>query len=139
MGHTIRFGISLDSELLEKFDRLCEERCYQTRSEAIRDLIRRDLVQKQWEDQNEEVTGTLTLVYNHHQSDLAQKMTEIQHQALDIIITSLHVHIDEHNCMEVLVLRGPVRDIRDISQRLTSTRGIKHGKLSLSTTGKDIS
>ena len=139
MGHTIRFGISLDSELLEKFDRLCEERCYQTRSEAIRDLIRRDLVQKQWEDQNEEVTGTLTLVYNHHQSDLAQKMTEIQHQALDIIITSLHVHIDEHNCMEVLVLRGPVRDIRDISQRLTSTRGIKHGKLSLSTTGKDLS
>ncbi len=139
MGQTIRFGISLDSELLEKFDRLCEERCYQTRSEAIRDLIRKDLVQKQWEDQNEEVTGTLTLVYNHHQSDLAQKMTEIQHQALDIIITSLHVHIDEHNCMEVLVLRGPVRSIREISQRLTSTRGIKHGKLSLSTTGKDLS
>jgi CopG family nickel-responsive transcriptional regulator len=139
VGHTIRFGVSLDSDLLEKFDALCEERCYQTRSEAIRDLIRKDLVQKEWEDQNQEVTGTMTLVYNHHQSDLAQKMTEIQHQALDIIITSLHIHIDAHNCLEVLVLRGPVRDIRNIAQRLTATRGVKHGKLSLSTTGKDLS
>jgi len=84
------------------------------------------------------VTGTLTLVFDHHKSDLAQKLTEIQHQALDLIITSLHVHIDEHNCMEVLVLRGPVKDIRSIAQRLTSTRGIKHGKLSLSTTGKEL-
>ena len=139
MGETIRFGVSLDSDLLERFDTLCEQRCYQTRSEAIRDLIRKELVQKEWENHNQEVTGTLTLVYNHHQSDLAQKMTEIQHQALDIIITSLHVHIDAHNCMEVLVLRGPVKDVRLIAQRLTSTRGIKHGKLSLSTTGKDLS
>jgi CopG family nickel-responsive transcriptional regulator len=138
VGDTIRFGVSLDSELLEKFDKLCQERCYQTRSEAIRDLIRKDLVQKQWEDHNQEVTGTLTLVYNHHQSDLAQKMTEIQHEALDIIITSLHVHIDKHNCMEVLVLRGPVKEVRSIAQRLTSTRGVKHGKLSFSTTGKDL-
>jgi CopG family nickel-responsive transcriptional regulator len=139
MGETIRFGVSLDSDLLERFDKICEDRCYQTRSEAIRDLIRKELVQKEWEDQNQEVTGTLTLVYNHHQSDLAQKMTEIQHQALDIIITSLHVHIDAHNCMEVLVLRGPVKDVRSVARRLTSTRGIKHGKLSLSTTGKDLS
>jgi CopG family nickel-responsive transcriptional regulator len=138
MGETIRFGISLDSDLLNRFDSLCEERCYQTRSEAIRDLIRKELVQKEWENQNQEVTGTLTLVFDHHKSELAQKLTEIQHQALDLIITSLHVHIDEHNCMEVLVLRGPVKDIRSIAQRLTSTRGIKHGKLSLSTTGKEL-
>jgi CopG family nickel-responsive transcriptional regulator len=123
---------------LEKFDGLCQERCYQTRSEAIRDLIRRELVQKQWEDENQEVAGTLTLVYNHHHSDLAQKMIELQHQALDVIITSLHVHIDTHNCLEVLVLRGPAQDVRSVSQRLISTRGIKHGKLSLSTTGKDL-
>ncbi|MFO8033097.1 MAG: nickel-responsive transcriptional regulator NikR [Desulfohalobiaceae bacterium] len=138
MGQTIRFGVSLDSDLLEKFDSLCQERCYQTRSEAIRDLIRRELVQKQWEDENQEVAGTLTLVYNHHHSDLAQKMIELQHQALDVIITSLHVHIDTHNCLEVLVLRGPAQDVRSVSQRLISTRGIKHGKLSLSTTGKDL-
>ena len=138
MGGTIRFGISLDSELLEKFDKLCEERSYPTRSEAIRDLIRNELVQKEWQDQNQEVAGTLTLVYDHHQSDLAQKMIEIQHSALEVIISTLHVHIDHKNCMEVLVLKGAVRDINDISRRLTSTRGIKHGKLSLSTTGKDL-
>lgn len=138
MGQTIRFGVSLDSDLLKRFDDLCAERCYQTRSEAIRDLIRRDLVEKQWEDDNQEVTGTLTLVYNHHKSDLAQKMTEIQHKSLDIIITSLHIHIDAHNCMEVLVLRGPVKEVRSVAERLTSTKGIKHGNLSISTTGKDL-
>jgi len=138
VGGTIRFGISLDSDLLEKFDRLCQERSYPTRSEAIRDLIRNELVQEEWQDQNQEVAGTLTLVYDHHQSDLAQKMIEIQHSALEVIISTLHVHIDHRNCMEVLVLKGAVRDINDISRRLTSTRGIKHGKLSLSTTGKDL-
>ncbi|MEF8889430.1 MAG: nickel-responsive transcriptional regulator NikR [Desulfohalobiaceae bacterium] len=138
MGGTIRFGISLDSDLLEKFDRLCQERNYPTRSEAIRDLIRNELVQEEWQDQSQEVAGTLTLVYDHHQSDLAQKMIEIQHSALEVIISTLHVHIDHRNCMEVLVLKGAVRDINDISRRLTSTRGIKHGKLSLSTTGKDL-
>jgi CopG family nickel-responsive transcriptional regulator len=79
MGKTIRFGISLDSELLDKFDALCEEKCYQTRSEAIRDLIRNTLVEEEWKDLNKEMVGTLTLVYDHHQSDLAQKITEIQH------------------------------------------------------------
>jgi CopG family nickel-responsive transcriptional regulator len=138
VGGTIRFGISLDSDLLEKFDRLCQERNYPTRSEAIRDLIRNELVQEEWQDQNQEVAGTLTLVYDHHQSDLAQKMIEIQHSALEVIISTLHVHIDHRNCMEVLVLKGAVRDVNDISRRLTSTRGIKHGKLSLSTTGKDL-
>ncbi len=138
MGQTIRFGVSLDSELLEKFDKLCAERCYQTRSEAIRDLIRKDLVQKEWEDLNQEVTGTLTLIYNHHHSDLAQKLTDLQHHFLDVIIASMHVHIDEHNCMEVLILRGPVKKIREVGQRLGATKGVKHSQLSLSTTGKDL-
>lgn len=138
MGQTIRFGVSLDSELLERFDKLCEERCYQTRSEAIRDLIRKELVHKEWEDENREVTGTLTLIYDHHVSDLSQKMTEIQHKSLDVIITSLHVHIDHHNCMEVLILRGPVKRIKEVSQRLQSTKGVKYGSLNLSTTGKDL-
>ncbi len=138
MSNVIRFGVSLDAGLLERFDKLCEKRQYQTRSEAIRDLIRKDLVEEEWSDQDQEVTGTLTLVYNHHHSDLARKMTEIQHQALDTVISTLHVHIDAHNCMEVLVLRGPVKDIKDIGERLTSIRGIKHGNLSFSTTGKDL-
>lgn len=138
MGKTIRFGVSLDSDLLEKFDKLCMERSYQTRSEAVRDLIRNALVEKEWEDLGRQTVGTLTLVYDHHKSDLAQKMTEIQHESLEIIITSLHVHIDAHNCMEVLVLKGPGSKLKETAQRLISTRGVKHGRLALSTTGKDI-
>jgi CopG family nickel-responsive transcriptional regulator len=138
MGKTIRFGVSLDSELLEKFDTLCEEKCYQTRSEAIRDLIRNTLVEQEWKDLNKEMVGTLTLVYDHHQSDLAQKITEIQHNALDVIVVSMHIHLDHHNCMEVLILRGEGEHIQQTSQKLISTRGVKYGKLSLSTTGQEI-
>jgi CopG family nickel-responsive transcriptional regulator len=138
MGKTIRFGISLDSDMLEKFDELCEEKCYQTRSEAIRDLIRNTMVQKEWENLNKEMVGVLSLVYNHHQSDLAQKLTEIQHDSLDVIVTSLHIHLDHHNCLEVLILRGTGSQIKDTSQRLISTKGVKHGQLSLSTTGEDL-
>lgn len=138
MGRTIRFGVSLDSDLLDKFDALCEERCYQTRSEAIRDLIRNTLVQQEWEDDHREQAGTLTLVYDHHKSDLAQRLIEIQHDAHDLIVTSLHVHLDHDNCLEVLVLKGPADDVRTLAQRLTSTKGVKHGKLSLATTGQDL-
>ena len=138
MGRTIRFGVSLDSELLEKFDDLCEDRCYQTRSEAIRDLIRNTLVQQEWEQDDKELAGTLTLVYDHHKSDLAQRLTEIQHDAHDMIITSLHVHLDHDNCLEVLVLKGSGAKIRTLAQKLTSTKGVKHGKLNLTTTEQDI-
>lgn len=138
MGQTTRFGVSLDSDLLEKFDALCEEKCYQTRSEAIRDLIRNTLVQKEWDDLNRIMVGTLTLIYDHHQSDLAQKMTEIQHSNLDVIVTSLHIHLDHHNCMEVLILRGPGQDLKNTAERLISTKGVKHGKLNLATTGQDL-
>lgn len=138
MGQTIRFGVSLDSELLEKFDALCQERCYQTRSEAIRDLIRNTLVQKEWEDTNREIAGTLTLVYDHHKSDLAQRLTEMQHEAHEVILSSLHVHLDHDNCLEVLILRGPGETVRQLGQKLISTKGVKHGKLTLTTTGSDL-
>lgn len=138
MGQTIRFGVSLDSDLLEKFDALCDERCYQTRSEAIRDLIRNTLVQQEWEDTGRDIAGTLTLVFDHHKSDLQQRLTEIQHDEHDLIITTLHVHLDHDNCLEVLVLKGPAERVRSLAQRLTSTRGVKHGKLSLTTTGQDL-
>lgn len=138
MGKTIRFGVSLDMDLLTRFDDLCDKKSYQTRSEAIRDLIRGALVQKEWEDDDQESIGVLSLVYDHHQSDLSQKLTEIQHQALDVIITSMHIHLDHHNCLEVLVLRGSGRVIKDASEKLISTRGVKHGKINLTTTGRDI-
>ena len=138
MGQTIRFGVSLDSDLLEKFDKLCEEMSYQTRSEAIRDLIRNTLVKREWEDTDREIAGTLSMVFDHHQSQLSQKLTEVQHDNLDLIITTLHVHLDHHNCLEVLVLRGPAPQIKRLAERLISTKGVKHGKLGLTTTGQAL-
>lgn len=138
MGKTIRFGVSLDSDLLKRFDDLCEQKSYQTRSEAIRDLIRSALVQREWEDPEREIIGVLSLVYDHHQSDLSQKLTEIQHDALDVIITSLHIHLDHDNCLEVLILRGNGAKIKETAERLISTKGVKHGNLSMTTTGEEI-
>ena len=138
MGKTIRFGVSLDSDLLEKFDDLCDERSYQTRSEAIRDLIRNTLVQREWELADVDLAGTLTLVYDHHQSGLAQRLTEIQHEVHEVIQSSLHVHLDHHNCLEVIILKGDATTIKGLGQRLISTKGVKHGNLALTTTGKDL-
>jgi CopG family nickel-responsive transcriptional regulator len=139
MGETIRFGVSLDSELLDRFDALCEKRHYQTRSEAIRDLIRNTLVQEESEEITEaEIAGTLTLVYDHHKSDLAQRLTETQHDDHDVILSTLHVHLDHHNCLEAMVLKGPGQRVRTMAQKLISTKGVKHGKLTLTTTGRGI-
>lgn len=138
MGKTIRFGVSLDSDLLDKFDQHCEERSYQTRSEAIRDLIRNTLVQREWEQADGDLAGTLTLVYDHHKSGLSQRLTEIQHDAHHVIQSSLHVHLDHHNCLEVIILKGDADTIKDLGQKLISTKGVKHGNLALTTTGKDL-
>ncbi|WP_419787580.1 nickel-responsive transcriptional regulator NikR [Pseudodesulfovibrio sp.] len=138
MGKTIRFGVSLDSELLDKFDQLCNERSYQTRSEAIRDLIRNTLVQREWEQAEGDLAGTLTLVYDHHKSGLSQKLTEIQHDSHDVIQSSLHVHLDHSNCLEVIILKGDANTIKELGQKLISTKGVKHGHLTLTTTGKDL-
>ena len=138
MGETIRFGVSLDSDLLDKFDVLCKEKSYQTRSEAIRDLIRSMLVQRQWENSDGEVAGTLTLVYDHHMSGLAQRLTEAQHDSHEVILSTMHVHLDHHNCLEVLVLKGPAEGIKALGQKLISTKGVKHGNLCLTTTGQEL-
>ncbi len=138
MSTITRFGVSLDSTLLEQFDVLCAEQGYPNRSEAIRDLIRSALIRKEWEQEEAEVAATLTLVYDHHKSDLAQKMTNAQHEQHHLIITTLHVHLDHHNCLEVLVLKGEGNEVRELAHRLTSTKGVKLGKLSLATTGEKL-
>ena len=138
MGNTIRFGVSLDSDLLERFDALCDQRGYQTRSEAIRDLLRSTLVEQEWRDSGQDIAATLTLVYDHHKSDLAQNVTNVQHDAYPLIITTLHVHLDHHNCLEVLVLKGPCADVRALAERLIAAKGVMFGKLSLATTGANL-
>ena len=101
MADLIRFGVSIPDELLDKFDELISSKGYTNRSEAIRDLIREKLVEDQWSGSASEVVGTITVVYNHEQSDLSKKLTSIQHKKHDLIISTLHVHLDAHNCLEV--------------------------------------
>ncbi|MCL2123105.1 MAG: nickel-responsive transcriptional regulator NikR [Desulfovibrionaceae bacterium] len=138
MGRIVRFGVSLDAELLAPFDALCARRGYGNRSEAIRDLIRKALVEESWEQGSDECAGTLSLVYDHHRSDLSRKLTALQHDDHDIIVAALHVHLDHHNCLEVLILKGAPPRVRLLADRLCSMRGVKYGAFSITGTGKGL-
>ncbi len=138
MSEITRFGISIDSNLLTSFDTLIDSKGYQNRSEAIRDLIRSSLVEAKWEVGDEEMVGTVTLVYNHHVRDLADKLTEHQHQHHHEVISALHVHLDAHNCLEVLVVRGKAAVIKQIADELIGVKGVKHGKLVMTSAHEDL-
>jgi CopG family nickel-responsive transcriptional regulator len=133
-----RFGVSLDENLLRRFDRLIADKGYANRSEAIRDLIRDSLVSEQWEAGTEETAGTITLVYSHDTRELNDTLNEIQHHHHAAVISTMHIHLDGHNCLEVLVVRGKGREIRKIADRLIGTKGVVHGRLTLTTTGKGM-
>jgi len=133
-----RFGVSMDASLLKGFDRRIKAAGYKIRSEALRDIIRNYLVEEEWQDEDTEVVGTVTLVYNHHQRELDHALNELQHDFHSAITCATHVHLDERNCLEVIVIRGSARDVKTIGERLISTRGVKHGKLVCTTTGKKI-
>ena len=138
MGKLTRFGVSLDEELLEPFDALCAVKGYSNRSEAIRDLIRKALVAEEWHQADGQGAGTLTLVYDHHKNDLSRRLTQMQHDEHDIIIATLHVHLDHHNCLEVLILKGEAARVRALADKLISCKGVKHGTFSGTTTGQDL-
>ena len=138
MGKLVRFGVSMDSDLLASFDELIEDKGYQNRSEAIRDLVRDSLVQLEWQKQDEQTVATVTLVYSHEVRELADKLLDLQHDTHDLIVSSLHVHLDEHNCLEVLVLRGSAGDVAPVAEKLISTKGVRHGKIAMTTTGRHI-
>lgn len=138
MGETIRFGVSIDSQLLDSFDRVIADKKYTNRSEAIRDLIRDYLVELDWETEDKEVVGTVTLVYNHETRDLTAKLAQLQHRLHPLIISTLHVHLDQHNCLEVLVVRGKSNEIQEVADQLIGTKGVKHGKLTMTTTGSEL-
>ncbi|NOS77544.1 MAG: nickel-responsive transcriptional regulator NikR [Nitrospira sp.] len=138
MKKLVRFGVSLDQHLLDAFDQHIERRKYTNRSEALRDLIRDNLVGQEW-DQNKETVGTITFVYDHHVRDLTSKLTDIQHDYHGKILSGLHVHLDHDHCLEVLVVKGKGSEIRKIADALVSVKGVKHGKLTMTTTGKSLS
>ncbi len=133
-----RFGVSIDSKLLEEYDRLIGSKGYTNRSEAIRDLIRDYLIEEQWSSGEATVVGTVTLVFNHHLRELADRLTDLQHEYHDRIVSVLHVHLDAHNCLEVMVIRGKPSEIQVIAGRLSSNKGVKHCKLVFTTTGENI-
>ncbi len=134
----VRFGVSLDKGLLTQFDKLCSENKYENRSEALRDLIRDALVKKEWVSMKSEVTGVISLVYDHHKRDLVDKLINIQHDHQDMIIASQHIHLDHDNCLEVIIMKGNAGNARDLATRIRSTKGVKHGELIMTTTGRGI-
>jgi CopG family nickel-responsive transcriptional regulator len=138
MSEISRFGVSIDSQLIKKFDALIVRKGYATRSEAIRDMIRETLVEQEWESGEQETVGTITIVYNHHTRELEHALTDMQHKSFHQIVSTLHVHLDAHNCLEVLVVKGKSQEIRKIADRLIGTKGVKHGKLTTTTTGKEL-
>lgn len=138
MSDLVRFGVSLDWELLDRFDDLIRGIGYDNRSEAIRDLIREKLIQEEWESPDEETFGVVFLVYDHHAMSVESRLTDIQHEDFAMVVSTLHVHIDEHNCLEVVVLKGASKGVRAMGQKLTSLKGVKYGKLNLGTTGKHL-
>lgn len=131
MSDISRFGVSAEDDLLESFDRLIASRGYTNRSEAIRDLMRDALVKARLETagENEQVLGSVTLVYDHHAKDLSDRMADLQHEHFDSVVSVLHVHVSHDDCMEVIVLRGTVRTIRSLASSLLSLKGVKHGEL----------
>ncbi|MEW6557869.1 MAG: nickel-responsive transcriptional regulator NikR [Elusimicrobiota bacterium] len=137
MSKLKRFSISLDDDLVTKFDKEIGEKNYPTRSKAIGDLIREYFVKKEWIE-GKEVAGTITLVYNHHKRELVNKLTDIQHDFHDLIVSSQHVHLDHDNCLEIVVTKGKPKEIEKLTYRLKSTKGVKHGSLTMTTTGKEI-
>lgn len=138
MSGLYRFGISIDSKLIGQFDAAIGARGYGNRSEAIRDLIRDFIVRKEW-GADEEIVGTITLVYDHRVREVSPRLIELQHNAEDAILSNLHIHLDHHNCLEVIVVRERAKKVRALSDELIGARGVKHGKLTATTTGRSLS
>lgn len=140
MGNDLmRFSVAMPENLLVQFDRLVARRgLAKNRSEVIRDLVREALVEEECATPGREIMGTLTIVYSHHASDLQTKLHDIQHHFFANIISSMHVHLDEDNCLEVIVLRGDTETVQSIANMILGTRGVKNGKLVTTTTGKNI-
>lgn len=134
----VRFSVSMDGDLVGQLDGMAKKKGYANRSQALADMVRARLVEHWAEVGGGEIAGTITLVYDHHKRDLQSKLTDIQHDHEGLIISVLHVHLDHHNCMEVLAVRGKADAVRKLADGLIAVKGVKHGKLTVTTTGKEF-
>jgi CopG family nickel-responsive transcriptional regulator len=124
-----RVGVSFEPELLERFDAMIKKKGYTNRSEAIRDLIRKSLIESEIKTEKGDVIGTLTIIYDHDVGDITNKLLHLQHHHHSEILSTTHIHVDEHLCLEVLVVKGKVRDVRDLADNIKALKGVKHGEL----------
>jgi CopG family nickel-responsive transcriptional regulator len=133
----VRFGVSISDNLSKKFDLLIQQKNYSNRSEAIRDLIRRELVQEEI-DKNSEVVGVVNILYNHHKRELGDKLTDLQHEHHELVLSSMHIHLDHDNCVEVIILKGISQKVKKLADLLIASKGVKHGTVNLTSTGKNL-
>ena len=133
-----RFSVSVNRDLLRQFGRMAREKGYKNRSLAVADMIRNHLVEHKQQMADGEAVGTVTLVYDHHTAHVQESLTDIQHDHGHTIVSALHVHLDHHNCLEVLVVRGRASAVKSLADRLIAAKGVKHGKLTLTTTGAGL-
>ena len=137
MGKLTRFSVSIESDLLDRFLRLAKKHGWSNRSEALRNLMREALVREEWEG-NDEIVGTVTIVYDHHKRELTDRLTKIQHDHHDAVLAATHIHLDHDNCLEMIAVRGTASAVQAIADTVIGTRGVKHGRLSATTTGKKL-
>ena len=133
----IRFGVSMEKKLLEKFDKFLKKNGYKNRSEGIRDLIRKTLVEQEWK-KGKFVAGSINLVYNHHKRELVSKIMDIQHHFHNNVISTQHIHMDDENCLEIIAVKGKTEKIINLYNSLKSLKGVKYSSLSRATTGKKL-
>jgi CopG family transcriptional regulator, nickel-responsive regulator len=133
-----RFGVSMPADLLVQLDKLVKIKGYTNRSQAIADMVRDQLIEHRGKEGKRKIAGTITLVYDHHKRDIQALLTSIQHDQGEQIIATLHAHLDHHNCMEVLAVRGRADLIKKLADRLIAAKGVKHGKLTMTTTGEEF-
>ncbi len=133
-----RFGVSIEEKLLDRFDRYIKKTRFKTRSQAIRDLIRKELVKEEWLKSREAAAGAIIMVYDHHQRELMDNLVHLQHHHQEIIISSQHIHLDRRMCLEVIVVKGRIDKVYALEAELKAAKGVKHASLAKSTLGRDI-
>jgi CopG family transcriptional regulator, nickel-responsive regulator len=138
MNNIKRFGVSIESALIEKFDDYIKSKNYTNRSEALRDLIRKEFVEEEWSQSARNAAGAIVLVYDHHKRELIDNLTDIQHDYHEIIISTQHIHLDHRICLEIIVVKGKIIEIYQLESKLKSVKGVKHISLSKSTLAEDI-